>query len=92
MRVVPTTDGDTVLLAAVLPDTQRGRDAAVMVRNGTYRGLSAEVRVTADRMVGSRREIASADLVGAALVDSPAIRSARVEVHGARAGRRRVWL
>ena len=92
MRVEPTTDGDRVLLAAVLPDTQRGRDAALMVRNGTYRGLSAEVQVHADRMVAGRREIERAALVGAALVDTPAIRSARVEVHDRAKGRRRLWL
>jgi len=90
MRVQPSTDGDRVLLAATLPDTTRGRDTAVMVRNGTLRGLSAEVRVTEDQMVNGRREIERAALVGAALVDTPAIRSARVEVHRAR--RRRVWL
>ncbi len=92
MRVQPETDGDRVLLAAVLPDTTRGRDAAVMVRNGTYRGLSAEVQVHGDRMVGGRREITAAHLAGAALVDSPAIRSATVEVHDRQRARRRVWL
>ena len=86
MRVQPTTDGDKVLLDAVLPDTARARDAATMVCNRTYRGLSAEVRVTEDHMVGGRREITGARLVGAALVDTPAIRSATVEVHAA--GRR----
>ena len=92
MRVLPETDGDKVLLAAALPDTVRGRDTAIMVRNGTFRGLSAEVQVTADRMVGGRREITAAHLAGAALVDTPAIRSATVEVHDRQRARRRVWL
>ena len=92
MRVLPETDGDKVLLAATLPDTQRGRDAAIMVRNGTYRGLSAEVQVTADHVVDGRREITAAHLAAAALVDTPAIRSATVEVHERQRARRRVWL
>ncbi|MCY4633246.1 MAG: HK97 family phage prohead protease [Acidobacteria bacterium] len=92
MRVQPETDGERVLLAAVLPDTTRGRDAAVMVRNGTYRGLSAEVQVSRDRMVQGRREIEAAALVGAALVDTPAIRSAQVTVHERQRARRRIWL
>ena len=92
MRVLPETDGDKVLLAATLPDTQRGRDAAVMVRNHTFRGLSAEVQVHGARMVNGRREITAAHLAGAALVDSPAIRSATVEVHERQRARRRIWL
>ena len=93
MRVQPEDDGDRVLLDAPLPDTQRGRDTAVMVRAGTYTGLSAEVQVHADRTVGGRREIERAELVGAAVVDTPAIRSATVTVHEKqRQRRRRVWL
>ena len=92
MRVQPETNGDKVLLAAALPDTQRGRDAAIMVRNHTFRGLSAEVQVHGARMVGGRREITAAHLAAAALVDTPAIRSATVEVHKRQRTRRRVWL
>ena len=92
MRVLPETNGDKVLLAATLPDTQRGRDAAVMVRNHTFRGLSVEVAVHGDRMVNGRREITAAHLAGAALVDTPAIRSATVEVHERQRARRRIWL
>ncbi len=92
MRIQPTTDGDKVLLAATLPDTTRGRDAAVMIRNHTFRGLSVEVAVHGDRMANGRREITAAHLAGAALVDTPAIRSATVEVHERQRARRRVWL
>ena len=92
MRIQPTVEGDRVLLAAALPDTQRGRDAAIMVRNHTFRGLSAEVQVRGARMVNGRREITAAHLAAAALVDTPAIRSATVEVHERQRTRRRVWL
>ena len=44
MRFVPELRGSQVVIDAPLPDTSRGRDAAVMVRNGTLRGLSVEFR------------------------------------------------
>ena len=39
-RFVPVDDGKVLRVDIPLPDTQRGRDAAIGVRNGTYRGLS----------------------------------------------------
>ena len=42
VRFLPETVGAEVRVAIALPDTQRGRDAATGVRNGTYRGLSVE--------------------------------------------------
>ena len=42
MRFTPTVEGREVRIDAALPDTQRGRDAAVLVKNGTLTGLSVE--------------------------------------------------
>ena len=39
MRFTPEVVGKEVRIDAPLPDTQRGRDAATMVRNGTFQGL-----------------------------------------------------
>ena len=43
VRFVPTVEGNEVRVDVELPDTQRGRDAATSVRNGTLRGLSVRV-------------------------------------------------
>ena len=55
---------------AALPDTTRGRDAAVMVRNGTFTGLSIEFRAEAEGRASGVRMIRKGYLGGAALVDS----------------------
>ena len=44
MRFTPEVRGSAVVIDSLLPDTQRGRDAALMIRNGTFRGLSVEFR------------------------------------------------
>ena len=54
MRVVPETRDGAVVIDAALPDTQRGRDAATMIRNGTFKGLSVEFRAIEERMTGWR--------------------------------------
>ena len=92
MRVIPELRGDQIILDAPLPDTQRGRDAATMIRNGTFRGLSVEFKATGQRFAGGVRRITSALVNGAGLVDDPSYRGSRVEVRGRREGRRRVWL
>ena len=92
-RILPTVDGDRVVVDHTLPDTRAGRDAAAEVRSGLFRGLSVEVAVNADRHVSGRREITAADLVGVGLVDSAAFAGSTVTVHERqRTGRRRVWL
>ena len=80
-RIVPTVDGDRVVVDHVLPDTRAGRDAAAEVRSGLFRGLSVETAVRADRHVAGRREITAADLVGVGLVDSAAFAGSTVTVH-----------
>ena len=42
-RFSPYLDGDELRVDFPLPPTQRGRDAATMVRDSTYSGLSIEV-------------------------------------------------
>ena len=43
VRFTPDERADGLHVAIPLPDTQRGRDAAISVRNGTLRGLSGGV-------------------------------------------------
>lgn len=82
MRFVPELRGQDLVIDAALPDTSRGRDAAVMVRNGTLRGLSVEFRSLEEDRQGGMRRIRRARLGGAGLVDSGAYGN-RVEVrHG----------
>ena len=92
MRVVPELRGDKVIIDSPLPDTQRGRDAATMIRNKTFRGLSLEFNSKRQRFAGGVRRIQSAALNGAGLVDDPSYTGSRVEVRGRREGRRRLWL
>ena len=64
-----------------LPDTtQRGRDAALLVRNGTLRGLSVEFIAEKESHVSGVREITRALLTGAGLVDDPSYSGASVSV------------
>ena len=93
VRFVPVDDGDEVRIDAQLPDTAAGRDAAVMVRNGTLRGASVEFRSEREGMRGGIREISGAVLVRAGLVDDPSYPDSTVEVRAdANPARRRVWL
>ena len=92
MRFVPTVEGREVRIDAPLPDTQRGRDAATMIRNGTMRGLSIEFRATEEGRRAGMREVRAATLMGAALVDDPSYKGTlEVRERGTRRGRR-VWL
>jgi len=49
MRFTPQQAEGRVLIDALLPDTQHGRDAAVLVRDGTFAGLSVEFRAGRER-------------------------------------------
>ena len=93
MRFTPVVDGREVRVDAALPDTQRGRDAATMVRNGTMTGLSIEFHAVDEGRRDGMREVRAARLVGAALVDTASYRG-ELEVRGRDSGkrRRRVWL
>ena len=59
---------------------KRGRDAALMVRNGTFRGLSVEFIAERESQVAGVREITRARLIGAGLVDDPSYSGASVSV------------
>ena len=76
LRFEPVVEGLEVRIEAPLPDTQRGRDAATLVRNGTLRGLSIEFRSLSEGMRGELREIRKAHLSAAALVDDGAYKGA----------------
>lgn len=82
MRVTPFLDGDTLRIDQPLPNTQRGRDAATNIRDGLYTGLSVEFakRGVVASYVGGVREIRSAQLVGAGLVDLASYPGSTVEV------------
>ncbi len=85
-RFSPYLDGDALRVDFPLPATQRGRDAATMVKDGTYTGLSMEVArdsIVATYRAGVRH-ISRGTLVAAALVDEAAFLGSTVEVHGKR--------
>ena len=87
MRFTPELVGVEVRINAPLPDTQRGRDAATMIRNGTFTGLSIEFRSEAEGRASGVRVIRKGYLGGAALVDSGS-HVTSVEVRGKTPGRR----
>ena len=92
LRFVPTVDGREVRIDAPLPDTQRGRDAATMIRNGTMTGLSVEFSADDEGMRGGVREVRKAKLLGAAVVDSPSYEGALEVRQRGQARRLARWL
>ena len=82
-RFTPHLDGAALRVDFPLPATQRGRDAATMVRDGTYTGLSMEV--ARDSIVAAYqkgvRHISKGRIVAAALVDEAAFVGSTVEVN-----------
>ena len=82
MRIHPFLDGDLLRVDQPLPNTQRGRDAAVNIRDGLYTGLSVEFakRGVVASYVGGVREIRQAKLVGAGLVDMASYSGSTVEI------------
>ena len=79
-RFVPTVEDKEVRVRIELPDTSRGRDAAVGVKSGLYRGLSVEFRATDELQQGGVRRIKKAQLLGAGLVDDPSYKQCSVSV------------
>lgn len=92
LRFVPTVEGREVRIDAPLPDTARGRDAATMIRNGTMTGLSVEFRAEDEGQRGGLREVRSAVLLGAALVDDASYKGSLEVRERRRHGRLRAWL
>ena len=89
VRVVPEVRGNLVVIDAPLPDTTRGRDMAVGIRERIYSGLSVEFAAEREDVQDGIRRIHRAALRGAGLVDDPAYAGSRVEVRGKR--RRALW-
>ena len=92
LRFTPKIEGRAVLIDEPLPDTQRGRDAATMISNGTMTGLSVEFRSRKEDAINGVRMIRAAVLAGAALVDDPSYPSSTVEVREKATTRLRIWL
>ena len=95
VRFVPVDDGDEVRIDVELPDTQRGRDAATMVRDGTMRGVSVEFRSEPGRH--ARRPSGKSPGPSWCVPDwwtIPVIGGSTVEVRADanRTARRRIWL
>ena len=91
VKVVPFLDGSEVRIDAPLPDTTRGRDTAVNLREGVYTGLSVEFHAERETRRNGLRVIQRALLTGGGLVDIPAYREATAEVRQ-QEKRRRFWL
>lgn len=94
LRTIPIVDGDEVRIDCLLPDTQRGRDLATLMRMDppVYSGLSVEFRALKEHRAGGRRVIDDALLAGAGLTDAPSYGNTPVEVREERPRRRRLWL
>ena len=89
---VPFVDGDEVRIDAPLPNTTRARDVVENIRAGVYSGLSVEFHPTSEGRRGRLREIRSAILGGAGLVDRASYRGSTVEVRSrAESAVRRGW-
>ena len=80
VRVVPFVEGNAVKLDAPLPNTRAGQDAAEEIRSGLFRGLSVEFNARAEGRRGNVREIRSADVRRAGLVDDPSYTGSTVAV------------
>ena len=92
MRFVPVLEGRAIKINSSLPDTERGRDAATLIRNGTFRGLSIEFRALEEGKRDGVREVRAARLLGAALVDDASYKGSLEVRQRDRRRRRRVWL
>lgn len=70
--LVLTTSDAGIDAAIRLPDTQDGRDAATLCREGVLTGLSLEMAVSDDQWAGIDRTIRAATFDRIGLVDTPA--------------------
>ena len=80
VRVLPFVEDGAIKIAAPLPNTTAGRDAAENIRTGVYTGLSVEFQSELEKREAGLRRIERALLVGAALVDRPSYGDSLVEV------------
>ena len=70
---------DRLAVRATIPDTRDGNDTLELVRRGVLRGLSVEMKVGDDAIIGGVREIRQAKLQGIGIVDRPAYPASEVE-------------
>ena len=70
---------DAMRMTATITETPRGLQALADAREGLLQGLSVEMRVEGERVVGSVRTIVRATLFGLSLVDSPAYGRSTIE-------------
>ena len=87
VRFIPEIKDTEVRIRIALPDSQRGRDAALGVKNGMYRGLSVEFRAEQELHENGVRRIKRAELLGAGLVDDPAYPACSVSIRHRAGGR-----
>ena len=80
LRAIPFLDDDAVKIDAPIPNTVLGRDAVTNIREGVFSGMSIEFRSKSEGRRGNLREIRSAFLGAAGLVDAGAYRGSKVEV------------
>ena len=87
LKATPTLVGSELRIDEPFLNTAHGRDTALLVKEGVYRGLSVEMYVEkASRSRDGTREIRLAYCPRAAIVDVPAYKDSVVEVR-----QRRVW-
>ena len=86
VRAIPFVEGREVKIDTPLPNTTRGRDAAVNLREGVFTGLSVEFKAIRQSYRSGVRSISKALLRGAGLVDSPSYKDSTAEVRAGRGG------
>ena len=80
LKAIPYNDGDSVKIDAPIPNTVLGRDTVTNIREGVFGGMSVEFHSQSEGRRGNLREIRSAFLGAAALVDISSYGGAKVEV------------
>ena len=80
VRALPFLEGKAIKIDARVPDTQRGRDAILNIREGVYTGLSVEFGAEQEEYRGALRIIRRGILGAAGLVDRASYGGSVVEV------------
>ena len=80
VRAIPFVEGREVKINTPFPNTTRGRDAAVNLREGVLKGLSVEFKAVRQSFRSGVRSISKAMLRGAGLVVEPAYTDSLAEV------------
>ena len=89
LRAIPFQDGDEVKIDAPIPNSVLGRDTVTNIKAGVFGGMSIEFHSRSEGRRGNLREIRSAYLGAAALVDAGAYAGSKVEVRAE--GEVRAW-